>query len=142
MTDSQSNTVPLEAVADDNCPFCGSSDWVSIKSSDRVHPYYCVCRACGAQTAHHGDATAALKAWARRAALTSMGEGWQPIETAPAHGRVLVVGGRHTEPEIVEADGPWWTSREMINLKAIPTHWQPLPALPAISRGDHLKGEA
>lgn len=55
---------------------------------------------------------------------------WQPIETAPSDPkqRILVLGGRHKTPETVPADGEWWRLNR--DLKAVPTHWMPLPELP------------
>lgn len=54
---------------------------------------------------------------------------WQPIETAPADGRpILVWGGYHDVPEVVKADGEWW---RVAGLKSTPTHWMPLPAPPS-----------
>jgi hypothetical protein len=52
---------------------------------------------------------------------------WQPIETAPqGPERVIVIGGRYKEPEVVVADGDWWRATHSY-LSAIPTHWMPLP---------------
>lgn len=54
---------------------------------------------------------------------------WQPIETAPSNGAyVLIVGGRHAVATTAPADGEWWRSNKL--LKAVPTHWMPLPAPP------------
>lgn len=59
--------------------------------------------------------------------------GWQPIATAPKDGRILVFGGRFTEPDCVWSDGDWW--RYCIKrgdlLTSLPTHWMPLPSPPA-----------
>ena len=59
-------------------------------------------------------------------------DGWQDISTAPKDGgRIIVIGGRHSEPEIVEADGEWWRSNP--SLRAVPTHWMHLPPPPSVS---------
>lgn len=55
---------------------------------------------------------------------------WQPIESAPNEGCILVFGGRHKTVTMVEADGDWWNSREGKRLERMPTHWMPLPSPP------------
>jgi hypothetical protein len=59
---------------------------------------------------------------------------WETIDTAPNSGQVWALGGRHSSPSIVEADGTWWRLNK--GVKAIPTHWMPLqvPAVPAALR--------
>lgn len=56
---------------------------------------------------------------------------WEKIESAPKLGeQIIVYGGRYAEPTAVEADGEWWRANKG-TLKAIPTHWMPLPTPPA-----------
>jgi hypothetical protein len=46
---------------------------------------------------------------------------WQSITSAPSDGcKVWVRGGRHKEPEIVEADGSWWRAHLY---SGSPTEW-------------------
>lgn len=54
---------------------------------------------------------------------------WQPIETAPDDGNIIVFGGRYSEPTIVLADGEHWRLMRG-KYRAIPTHWMPLPEPP------------
>lgn len=55
--------------------------------------------------------------------------GWRDIASAPSNGiPILVFGGRHELPEVVPSDGDWWRSNP--TLKALPTHWMPLPDPP------------
>lgn len=67
--------------------------------------------------------------------LSTISEGWRPIETAPDSGKVIVFGGRYGEPTIVEADGEWWRSGNAP--KSAPTHWAqvniPAPPAPSLS---------
>jgi hypothetical protein len=57
---------------------------------------------------------------------------WQPIETAPNGGNVIVIGGRYEEPEIIPADGDWWRTCGLIG---VPTHWMPLSEPPEDQNG-------
>lgn len=65
-------------------------------------------------------------------AAPQRGVRWQPISTAPKDGtRILVVGGKYTEPVIVMADIGWWLyANDKFGLTSLPTHWQPLPSPP------------
>lgn len=54
---------------------------------------------------------------------------WRTIDSAPDDGNVLVFGGRHSKVELVAADGSYWRMNKG-NVKAIPTHWMPLPKPP------------
>ncbi len=59
---------------------------------------------------------------------------WQPIETAPdatVDLLILVYGGRYATPTVVAADGEYWRFN-IGKLKAIPTHWMPLPNPPTV----------
>lgn len=61
---------------------------------------------------------------------------WQPIETAPDSGSdddVIVWNSRFPEikPRVTKPDGEWWRLNKE-ELRAVPTHWMPLPAPPAI----------
>jgi hypothetical protein len=81
------------------------------------------------------EARAALSA--ALASLAEQGwvlsEGWQTMENCPDHGEsILVCGGRHVEPTVVQADGRWWRASGGL---AAPTHWQPLPAQPSQGGG-------
>jgi hypothetical protein len=58
------------------------------------------------------------------------------MESAPNGIDVLVWGGRHVVPEIMEADGDWWRSEQGRGSGSIPTHWQPLPTPPVPGEGE------
>lgn len=69
---------------------------------------------------------------AYRAGRLVVDEGWQPIETAPRDGRVVLGYWAEDRVETIQfqfrsfvysADGDGWTDRG-------PTHWRPLPAPP------------
>lgn len=85
---------------------------------------------------------------ANRAALSSpagsAAEAWQPIETAPKDGTPILITRptRHQTEEgwhVVRWDDDWWTCHDGqfdAPLRGSgPTHWQPLPAPPAIEGG-------
>jgi hypothetical protein len=71
---------------------------------------------------------------------------WQPIETAPAEGLVLVVGHQGNIPEV-------WSAKQVAICRAMVgdlagypvreakklTHWMPLPAPPAPDGGRGLR---
>ena len=69
-------------------------------------------------------ATASIKA--------SDAAAWQPIETAPRDGTLILVAVKHIGCDVVSFWGAGW--RETTNglmLRDEPTHWQPLPAPPS-----------
>ena len=73
---------------------------------------------------------------AYQAALTTSKpeqSGWQPIETAPADGRmILVYEARSAHPiHLRSADGDWWRKQGVG-----PSHWMPLPTPPTAGGGD------
>lgn len=83
-------------------------------------------------------------------AATARGEGWQPIETAPRVGRIIIwsplyggwpVFARWDEDSYAKKPRPFWntdTSRSdgLLALRERPpTHWMPLPAPPARDEG-------
>jgi hypothetical protein len=57
---------------------------------------------------------------------------WQPIETAPKDGTVVLACEIDYYPESVASanfeSGSWWWHME--GSRATPTHWQPLPPPP------------
>jgi len=62
------------------------------------------------------------------AALSAM---WQPIETAPRDGTLILVNVKHIGADAVSYWGAGW--RETSNglmLRDAPTHWMPLPPAP------------
>jgi hypothetical protein len=75
---------------------------------------------------------------ARRAyeALSTEGDGWQDIATAPSAraGDELILiyrGGNKVETAL--PDGEWWRKLRVNGSKTAPTHWRPLPAPPSAS---------
>lgn len=63
--------------------------------------------------------------------LLNEDNGWQPIETAPSDGQIIIVfGGRYDKPDVTKADGEWWRLKYNKGSIAMPTHWQPLPEPP------------
>lgn len=67
------------------------------------------------------------------------GQQWQPIETAPDEGDVIVIGGRHSTPATVPADGSWWRYHRSNGGLSTPTLWMPLPAPPTTKQCDPLE---
>lgn len=72
-----------------------------------------------------------------RAELQALREAtsWRPIESAPKHKRLLVVGAQGAGYEIAHpyqiiegGQWRWWSGNE--TLPFAPTHWMPLPAPP------------
>jgi hypothetical protein len=64
-------------------------------------------------------------------------DGWQPIETAPKDCRDVlcyVDGIGMGQMVLYWNDGYWREKANGMGLKITPTHWQPLPAPPALSR--------
>lgn len=73
-----------------------------------------------------------LKAMASEAALSALPavEGWLGIESAPVWEDdilIMVTGGRYIPPQLIRSDGDYWRTAK---LKAVPTHYMPLPAPP------------
>lgn len=101
------------------------------------------CRRCG-----DGYAASEYNAWEAHeyaqkwkgwcAAFESLGEpvcraapalaAWQPIETAPTDG-TLVLGWIDGLEIMVYADGRWWNSQ---GYSSQPTHWMPAPSSPGV----------
>ena len=57
-------------------------------------------------------------------------EGWLGIESAPVWEDdilIMVTGGRYIPPQLIRSDGDYWRTAK---LKAVPTHYMPLPAPP------------
>jgi Lar family restriction alleviation protein len=136
------------------CPFCGGADVEQSDNEDKDwYPntfwVQCGCGArgpdefnglfrggWGAATRTDGECrTAAIAAWNRRAS------GWQPIETAPRDGTIILTwithratdnGGPVNTAAIVSWWGPdadCWVERDSFDTVR-PTHWQPLPPAP------------
>ena len=136
-------TDPLEAALLP-CPFCGSAD-VKLRKDDVCYLspsfHFVLCRSCSAAGGNDDTPDMATERWNRRALLArEQAAGWQPIETAPRDGtRVLTYSPtaasrwwrvtilRWHQPANPEAKGFWTGER-----KVQPTHWQPLPAPPAL----------
>ena len=87
-----------------NCPFCGSSD---IERCETVVIWFS-CNNCFAETNSRESEQEAADAWNQR-----QGE-WQPIETAPKDGRVLLLGYFNSHGKWRSLRGEW-VSREDID---------------------------
>lgn len=88
---------------------------------------------------HLGEACSTDEAVAiiERALLEVAGARWQPIETAPTKGVIILTDGKKVSPGgwtdcgESEADG-WWN---VDGDDWEPTHWTPLPAAPDAGKG-------
>lgn len=58
---------------------------------------------------------------------------WRPIETSPVAAKKVTVicfdGNRNKLVHARESDGEWWRLNHK-KLRAVPTHWRPLPPPP------------
>jgi hypothetical protein len=54
---------------------------------------------------------------------------WQPIETAPHGGQVLVYEARHQRVRVANFNEDRWVTRPG-DFACYPTHWMPLPEPP------------
>lgn len=133
------------------CPFCGSRGalWTNIDNTQcRIE---CIAAAnwtrttptCSGASLTFPSASEAITAWNTRASPSApVGEGWQPIETAPKDGTLVLAwcvhpfrryGGEGYEGPVIahwtnHNDGGWtW-----YGLTGQFTHWMPLPQPPAL----------
>lgn len=147
MTDTRNELKP--------CPFCGGeasiSDWVTPEGVkykyDGVNGQI-VCKTDGCIMKYNttfyyiegeigSEKIDMIKAWNTRPRPSA--EAWQPIETAPRDGLILVYSPKHKEQFVVflgtnPEDGvkKWVIARgESITfVVSDPTHWMPLPKPP------------
>jgi len=87
----------------------------------------------------------------RLAAPERAGEGWQPIETAPKDGSTIILRagdvvdtGHWTDNSMTAYPWQGWTWHTLVTKATTskPTHWMPLPSVPASLRGAETKDQA
>jgi len=134
------------------CPFCGKA--LEIREGVRLRSFQHPISGIADAQCHGANVVIeiwpapqydALARWNRRADRSARPavEVWQPIETAPKDGTfVLCVepsGHRHImqwyTPSLAP-EGGFWRARVADGPGWHPTHWQPLPAPPALTHPD------
>lgn len=109
-----------------SCPFCGGTD-VSLTDGGYDCPAYHTCNDCGASGPYDIDTDIA---WNRRAPQ------WQPIETAPHDGTVILLSGKAGLNMVCgfwESDG-WLMFPNLANISLDSVYfWQPLPEPPKVT---------
>lgn len=92
--------------------------------------------AYGKRSSHDANPYAlreAITAYLSASSLSEAGDEWQPIESSPDEGLILVFDPHSTQPlEIRKADGQWfrWAKKTPGWETVGPSHWRPLPAPP------------
>jgi hypothetical protein len=111
-----------------------------------------ICAACEDNPDHTGDARGNAYRWqdyacVARAAIDAMGDGWQPIESAPLDACVMVSFYEFDDPtqkQIIvfaqSSDGNNWYEEESQSLILAPTHWRPIPKPPKQHGNDTQEG--
>jgi hypothetical protein len=129
------------------CPFCGMEVTLERGKDDKITTFKCPpeshCVGSGLGTfALNTHVSAAIAAWNRRTSLEGVRE-WRPIATAPKDGtRVDLWRQGHRVTDAFWDEGEeWWCIDSRYSdgepcplaVSPEPTHWQSLPAPPALS---------